>query len=215
MVNETGSGKPAMAGVRSSTEVRFGPDPRISIQARGRQSAALQRPDTRQHLTACLQPSKENACINGGVHTRQHLTACLQPSKENACINGGVHTRSCAARRRTPGSQDAVAQAAQAGRGGAGQPDGAHCLGADDEQRGLPGSRRRLSGRRSAGSRRGCGQDGGQGKGKWSTRRGRENQPWPACAQARKSDLDPIRVSPYRPAAGKAPHSRGRTHDST
>ena len=61
MVNETGSGKPAMAGVRSSTEVRFGPDPRISIQARGRQPAALQRPDTRQHLTACPQPSKEKA----------------------------------------------------------------------------------------------------------------------------------------------------------
>ena len=110
---------------------------------------------------------------------------------------------------------DAGAQAANAGRGGAGQQDGAHRLGADDEQRGLPGSRRRLSGRRGAGSRRGCGQDGGQGKGKWSTRRGRENQPWPACAQARKSDLDPIRVSPYRPAAGNTPHRRGRTHDST
>ena len=82
---------------------------------------------------------------------------------------------------------------------------------ADDEEGELPGSRRRLSGRRNAGSRRGCGQDGGQGKGKWSTRRDRENQPWPACAQARKSDLDPIRVSPYRPAAHNPPHSRGMT----
>ena len=110
---------------------------------------------------------------------------------------------------------DAGAQAEEAGRGGAGQPDRAHRLGTDDEQRGLPASRRRLSRRRGAGSRRGCGQDGGQGKGKWSTRRDRENQPWPACAQARKSDLDPIRVSPYRPAADNPPHSRGRTHDST
>ena len=28
------------------------------------------RPDTRQHLTACSEPSEEKACIYGGVHTR-------------------------------------------------------------------------------------------------------------------------------------------------
>ena len=39
------------------------------------------------------------------------------------------------------------------------------------------------------------------GKGKRSMRRDRENQSWPACARARKSGLDPIRVSPYGPAA--------------
>ena len=39
------------------------------------------------------------------------------------------------------------------------------------------------------------------GKGKRSMRRDRENQPWPACGRARKSGLDPIRVSPYGPAA--------------
>ena len=65
MVDETGSGKPAMAGVRSSTEVRFGPDPRISIQARGRQSAAFQRPDTRKHLTACPNPPKKMLASTG------------------------------------------------------------------------------------------------------------------------------------------------------
>ena len=47
-------------------------------------------------------------------------------------------------------------------RGGAGQQDGAHRLGATDEEGELPGSRHRLRERRSAGSRRGCGQDGGQ-----------------------------------------------------
>ena len=62
-------------------------------------------------------------------------------------------------------------------------------------------SRRRLSRRERAGGLRGCGQDGGSGKGTWSTRRDRENQPCAACARARKSDLDPIRASPYRPAA--------------
>ena len=43
-----------------------------------------------------------------------------------------------------------------------GQQDGAHRLGATDEEGELPGSRHRLRERRSAGSRRGCGQDGGQ-----------------------------------------------------
>ena len=41
-----------------------------------------------------------------------------------------------------------------AGRGGAGQQDGAHRLGAGDEEGDLSGSRRSLTGRRSAGSRR-------------------------------------------------------------
>ena len=70
---------------------------------------------------------------------------------------------------------DADAQAQEAGRRRAGQPDGAHRLGADDEQRGLPGSRRSsMSGRGHARDRRGCGQDKGRRKGKWSTRRDRK-----------------------------------------
>ena len=46
-----------------------GPDPRISIQARG----APMPHDEAGHTEApdrMPQPSKENACINGGVHTR-------------------------------------------------------------------------------------------------------------------------------------------------
>ena len=62
--------------------------------------------------------------------------------------------------------QDAGAQAEDACRGGAGQPDGAYRLGADDEEGDLPGSRARsrLRGWQSAGSCRGCGQVGGQAR---------------------------------------------------
>ena len=63
-------------------------------------------------------------------------------------------------------------------RGGIGQQNGAHRLGADDEKGEMPGSRRRLEGRRYAASRRGCGQVAGRvrangqrdGVGKTSTR---------------------------------------------
>ena len=58
--------------------------------------------------------------------------------------------------------QDAGAQAEDAGCGGPGQQDGAHCLGSDDDEAEIPGTCRRLIGRHAAGSRRGCGQDGGR-----------------------------------------------------
>ena len=74
--------------------------------------------------------------------------------------------------------QDARPQAENAGRGGAGQPDGTHRLGGDDEEGELPGSRRRLRGRRKAESRRGCGQVGGQVRANGRSRRDRENQSW-------------------------------------
>ncbi len=51
--------------------------------------------------------------------------------------------------------QDAGAQAADAGCSGLGQQDGAHRLGGDDDEAEIPGSCRRLIGRRVAGSRRG------------------------------------------------------------
>ena len=58
-----------MAGVRWSTEVRFGPDPRTSIRARGqhvphREAGHTEAPD---HMPQAV---RRNACINGGVHTR-------------------------------------------------------------------------------------------------------------------------------------------------
>ena len=64
MVDETGSGKPVMCGVRSSTEVQFGPDPRISIQARGasmphREAGHTEAPDRMP------QPSKEMLASTG------------------------------------------------------------------------------------------------------------------------------------------------------
>ena len=67
-VDETGSGKPVMCGVRSSTEVRVGPGPRISIQARGEPMPHPEAGHT--EAPGRPQPAKENACINGGVHTR-------------------------------------------------------------------------------------------------------------------------------------------------
>ena len=74
--------------------------------------------------------------------------------------------------------QDAGAQAANACRGGAGQQDGAHRLGADDKEGELPGSRRSLTRRRSAGGRRRCGQVGGRVRANGRPRRDRENQRW-------------------------------------
>ena len=74
--------------------------------------------------------------------------------------------------------QDAGAQAANACRGGAGQQDGAHRLGADDKEGELPGSRRSLTRRRSAGGRRGCGQVGGRVRANGRPRRDRGNQRW-------------------------------------
>ena len=53
----------------------------------------IERPDTRQHLTEFAEPTKETACVYGGVHTRQHLTEFAEPTKETACVYGGVHTR--------------------------------------------------------------------------------------------------------------------------
>ena len=46
----------------------------------------------------------------------------------------------------------------------------------------------------------------GRGKGKRSMRRDRENQAEPACLRALGPDMDPVRVSPYRPAALTMPH---------
>ena len=93
--------------------------------------------------------------------------------------------------RRSVARQDAGVQAADACRSGAGQPDGAYRLGADDEEGDLPGSRARsrLRGWQSAGSRRGCGQVGGLGKGKRSTRRDRENQLRSESFRARLSPI--------------------------
>ena len=61
-------------------------------------------------------------------------------------------------------------------------------------------SRRRLRERRSAGSRRGCGQDGGQVRAKVNETGSGKPASERESFQARVSDLDPIRASPYGPA---------------
>ena len=58
-----------MAGVRSSTEVRFGPDPRTSIRARGQHVPQREAGHT-EAPGRMLRTVQRNACINGGVHTR-------------------------------------------------------------------------------------------------------------------------------------------------
>ena len=99
------------------------------------------------------------------------------------------------------------AQAEDARCSCAGQQNGAHHLGADDEEGELPGSRHRLRGR-SAGSRRGCEKVGGQVRANGQMRRDRENQLLDRSSQARVPDLDPFRVSPYRPAASNRSHQQ-------
>jgi hypothetical protein len=44
---------------------------------------------------------------------------------------------------------------------------------------------------------------------------GWENQRWPSSEQARSSDLDLFRGSPYRPADSDRPHCKGLTEDRT
>ena len=39
----------------------------------------IERPDTRQHLTEFAEPTKETACVYGGVHTRLLCLAGLVP----------------------------------------------------------------------------------------------------------------------------------------
>ena len=103
--------------------------------------------------------------------------------------------------------QYAGAQAEDARCSCAGQQNGAHHPGADDEEGELPGSRHRLRGR-SAGSRRGCEKVGGQVRANGQMRRDRENQLLDRSSQARVPDLDPFRVSPYRPAASNRSHQQ-------
>ena len=103
-------------------------------------------------------------------------------------------------------ARPAGAQAAPAGRGGAGQPAGAHRLGAADEERTLPGSGpRRLSRKVSVALSVGKANRSEDGMGKRSTRRGRENQVWTQCLRAHMADfgLDP-RISIQARGAGYA-----------
>ena len=57
-----------------------------------------------------------------------------------------------------------------------------------------------------------CGQDGEQGRGKRSERRGRNNQFCPQGSRARVSDLDPIHEHHTGPQPMRAA-PRGRTYD--
>ena len=59
-----------------------------------------------------------------------------------------------------------------------------------------------------------AGRTSDKGRGKRSTRRGRNNRQMAEGLQARIPDLDPTSRTPYGPAAGSAA-SRGRTYDRT
>ena len=89
----------------------------------------------------------------------------------------------------------------------AGQQNGAHHQGADDEEGELPGSRHRLRWR-SAGSRRGCEKVGGQVRANGQPETGSGKPALGRSSQARVPDLDPFRVSPYRPAASNRSHQQ-------
>ena len=118
----------------------------------------------------------------GGKPRLGRISKMGQRDLRRLLITGAMAVVSWAARRGATNDPlagpNAGPQAENAGRGGAGQPDGTHHLGADNEEGELPGSRRRLRGRRKAESRRGCGQDGGQVRANGQSRRDRENQSW-------------------------------------
>ncbi len=86
------------------------------------------------------------------------------PARPQAAVDHGRHDRrqrggSAWGDDRSLARQDAGAQTEDADRSGAGQPNGADRLGADDKEGELPGSRRRLK-RRSVGAVGRCRQDG-------------------------------------------------------
>ena len=111
---------------------------------------------------------------------------------------------------------DAGAQASHAGRGGAGQQDGAHRLGADEEEgilQGacaghLSGGRANIAGRNASRSEDSVGANGHR-DGIRQTRDRTES------FQARVIDMGPILASPYGPAASETPQSGGRIHECT
>jgi len=69
-----------------------------------------------------------------------------QASADHGCHGGRPLGGPAPQEERSVARQDAGAQAEDAGRRGVGQPDGAHRLGADDQEGELPSSRRRLMG---------------------------------------------------------------------
>ena len=181
----TGLEKELRARVRQDEEAArlmtipgIGPIGAMALQAfappmesfrRGRDFSAWLGLVPRQHTT-------------GGKPRLGRISKMGQRDLRRLLITGAMAVISWAVRRGETSDpwagQDAGAQAENAGRSGAGQPDGAHRLGADDEEGELPGSRRRLTGLRNAGSRRGCEQVGGQVRANGQLRRDRENQCW-------------------------------------
>ena len=96
---------------------------------------------------------------------------------------------------------------AHAGRGGAGQPDGAHRLGADDEERVLP----RAAADRLRGKSRGPAPSGMRAGRKMVRANGQRDGvgKTSGCGSAFEHTwmiLDSTRVSPYGPAAHEVPH---------
>jgi hypothetical protein len=47
---------------------------RISPYRPAAMNGRIMRPNTRPHLIACPQPTKDSACINGGIHTQGRFT---------------------------------------------------------------------------------------------------------------------------------------------
>ena len=115
---------------------------------------------------------------------------------------------------RKPRLLGAVALANRRARGGAGQPAGAHRLGAADQEHTVSGcGPRRLSHQASVALTVGKANRSEDGMGKRSTRRGRENQVWTQCLRAHMADfgLDPRISIQARGAGYAATHEAGHT----
>ena len=128
----------------------------------------------------------------GGKPKLGKISKMGQRDLRRLLVVGAMATIGWAVRRGTKDPRagpDAGAQTTHAGRGGAGQPHGAHRLGADDEERILPRAGRHRLNRRSRFVTVGNASRSEDGKGKRSTRRGRENQT--ILAAARVPDVRP------------------------
>ena len=130
----------------------------------------------------------------GGKPKLGKISKMGQRDLRRLLVVGAMATIGWAVRRGTKDPRagpDAGAQTTHAGRGGAGQPHGAHRLGADDEERILPRAGRHRLSRRSRFVTVGNASRSEDGKGKRSTRRGRENQTTVRCLRAHWSDFGP------------------------
>ncbi len=193
---------PGVGAVTAAAITTFAPP--METFSKGRDFAAWVGLTPRRHSGG----GKDRPDLEDGA--ARHPEAADRRGRRSGAM-GGTQGRS----RRVMACSDDGPQAEDAGRGGLGQPHGAHGLGAAAQGRGLQGSddgggigrcRRIAAGcERERGNVRADGQETGSG----------EPSLPPMRLRARVSELVLTCISPYRPAAHDRPYLRRRTHDRT